>query len=135
MVMAGERPEEAPPRRYTRPVMARFCRRLLGIACLVGVAVAVARVRSRLATPTPLGIPTGTPVGPTPSGETAPAPGDDLSQIRGVGPVYGARLADAGITRFAALADADPATVAAAAGVTPGRATDWISQAAALAAR
>jgi predicted flap endonuclease-1-like 5' DNA nuclease len=135
MVMAGDRPEEAVPGRYTRRVMARLCRRLLGIACLVGVAVAVARVRSRLATPTPLGIPAGTPVAAAPGGETAPAPGDDLSQIRGVGPVYGARLGDVGITGFAALAAADPALVAAAVGVTPGRAADWISQAAALAAR
>ena len=62
-----------------------------------------------------------------------PAAGsDDLSEVKGIGPVYRARLEQAGITTFAAMVAAGAEAVAAAAEVTVDRATDWLSQAAAL---
>ncbi len=53
---------------------------------------------------------------------------DDLTDIKGIGPKYSQQLADMGITTFAALAEADAATVSAEFG---GRASieDWIAQA------
>lgn len=65
---------------------------------------------------------------PTPSSER-----DDLTGLKGIGPTYRDRLLEAGVTTFTALADADAADVAAAAGVSRSRASDWISQAADLA--
>lgn len=64
---------------------------------------------------------------------TVPEPGtDDLSEVKGIGPVYRARLEQAGISTFAAMVKAGPDRVAEAAGVTADRAADWLSQAAAL---
>jgi predicted flap endonuclease-1-like 5' DNA nuclease len=60
---------------------------------------------------------------------------DDLSEVKGIGPVYAARLADAGIDGFAALAAASAETVAESAGVSERMAIDWISQASKLAGR
>ena len=69
---------------------------------------------------------------PAGAGEApTPAEADDLAEVSGIGPVYRARLADAGITTFARLAAADPDAVVAATGVPPARAADWIAQAAA----
>lgn len=57
---------------------------------------------------------------------------DDLSEVKGIGPVYRARLEQAGITTFAGLVAAGADAVAEAAEVTADRARDWLSQAAAL---
>ena len=70
-------------------------------------------------------------VPPPPTKRTAPV--DDLSDVTGIGPVYRARLGEAGIDSFAALAAADAESVAEAAGVPVDRAQDWIEQAAGLA--
>ena len=67
-------------------------------------------------------------VAPAPSPNTATS-SDDLSDITGIGPVYRARLEQAGLTTFAALAAADPEAIAAAAEVTEDRAADWKTQA------
>ena len=67
----------------------------------------------------------------TPDAEAAPA--DDLSEVKGIGPVYSRRLSEAGITTFAQLASTEPATVAAAAEVSEELASDWTDQAAVLA--
>lgn len=56
-------------------------------------------------------------------------PGEPLAAIDGIGPVYESRLSDSGIPDMAALAKASPDSVAEAAGVSAGRARDWISQA------
>jgi predicted flap endonuclease-1-like 5' DNA nuclease len=73
---------------------------------------------------------------PAGAGEApAPAEADDLAEVSGIGPVYRARLAEAGITTFARLAAADPDAVIAATGVPPARAAYWIAQAAARGAR
>jgi predicted flap endonuclease-1-like 5' DNA nuclease len=66
-----------------------------------------------------------------PSQPTADA--DDLSEVVGIGPVYRARLEQAGITSFTDLAQASPEDIAAAAQVAEDRATDWRDQAAGLA--
>jgi predicted flap endonuclease-1-like 5' DNA nuclease len=50
----------------------------------------------------------------------------------GVGPVYAGRLRTAGITTFAAVAQANPQRLAAAAGVPMSRVAAWIEQAAVL---
>ena len=53
---------------------------------------------------------------------------DDLTEIKGIGPKYSQQLNDLGIASFAALAAADPETLAAA---FEARAAveDWIAQA------
>lgn len=64
-------------------------------------------------------------VAPPPTAERADA--DDLSEIKGIGPVFKGRLAAAGISRFDELAATEPDTVAEAAGVTETRAAEWIA--------
>jgi predicted flap endonuclease-1-like 5' DNA nuclease len=54
---------------------------------------------------------------------------DDLTIIKGVGPVYAARLNDAGITSLAGLATAEAAAIAATIDVASGRVNDWIAEA------
>ncbi len=53
---------------------------------------------------------------------------DDLTRIKGIGPVSTKKLADIGITTFAELAAADPATVAARFD-SRANVADWIAQA------
>ena len=55
---------------------------------------------------------------------------DDLTGVKGIGPVYAERLVEAGITTFAELANADVAAVAGAAGVSESMAEGWLEQAA-----
>ena len=55
--------------------------------------------------------------------------GDDLTTIRGIGPVFAARLQESGYLTFASLATADPSALAEAAGVSVDRAEDWAAQA------
>ena len=64
-----------------------------------------------------------------PSAGTPSAAADDLGEVKGIGPVYRARLAEAGIETFAGLSAASAESVAEAAGVPAERATDWIDQA------
>lgn len=107
---------------------------LVGIGA--GAAAVVWVIKDRL-----LG-PESKPMGPeeAPAFRVAPADtpsepeagDDDLSEVKGIGPVYRGRLEQAGITTFAALVDAGPDRVAEAAEVTVERATDWLAQAAAL---
>ncbi|SEW05394.1 DUF4332 domain-containing protein [Halobacterium jilantaiense] len=54
---------------------------------------------------------------------------DDLTEIKGVGPAYADRLHDAGVTTFAALADADPDELAADTDLSPKRVGRWIDRA------
>ena len=57
---------------------------------------------------------------------------DDLSAIRGIGPVFKARLAAAGISRFDELAALEADRIAGLAGVPESRAREWIDQARSL---
>lgn len=116
--------------------MKRFLRFVILLIGLVAVAVIAARLRERLAVPPAAGLPEEDEGEPTGAADTsAPTAAEDLARVWGIGPVYRTRLAEAGITTFAALGAADPVFVAATTGVPPGRAADWIAQAAALAAR
>ena len=65
---------------------------------------------------------------PPPPPEVPPQP-EDLSQIKGIGPVYQAKLADAGIVRFDELADSDAMTVAARIEAPVSRVQRWIDEA------
>jgi predicted flap endonuclease-1-like 5' DNA nuclease len=95
---------------------------------VVGLGAAVWALRDKLL-PAP-----GIPDEPPPRFRTnAPGPAvaaDDLTQVKGIGPVYAERLVDAGITTFAELADADVAAVAGAARVSESVAESWLEQAA-----
>jgi large subunit ribosomal protein L21 len=53
---------------------------------------------------------------------------DDLTSIKGIGPVSNKKLADIGVTTFAELAAADPATVMARFD-SRANVADWIAQA------
>lgn len=66
----------------------------------------------------------------TPPGPIPGAGAEDLSRAAGIGPVFAARLREAGIDTPADLAVADPAQVAELAGVPLLRAQTWIDQAA-----
>lgn len=62
------------------------------------------------------------------AGSSTPSGADDLTKIKGIGPVSAKTLGTIGITTFAALGAADPATIAAQ---FDSRAdvNDWIAQA------
>ncbi len=103
---------------------------LIGIGA--GAAAVVWLVKDRLLGPET--VPVGSEdapafrVGPDP-----PAPpvsrNDDLLEIRGIGPVYEARLKQAEITTFSGLASATAAAITAIAGISEKKAEDWIQQA------
>jgi predicted flap endonuclease-1-like 5' DNA nuclease len=58
---------------------------------------------------------------------------DDLSEVKGIGPVYRARLIEGGITTFSALAKTAPARLAEIAEVGEETAAAWAKQASTLA--
>jgi len=94
---------------------------------IVGFGAAVWALRDKLL-PAP-----EIPEGPPPrfrTGGTEDTATDDLTDVKGIGPVYAERLTTAGMTTFAELAASDPATIAEAAGVSESTATSWIEQAA-----
>ncbi len=96
---------------------------------IVGLGAAVWALRDRLL-PAP-----EIPDGPPPrfrTGDTPAAPHDDLTAVKGIGPVYAERLVEAGITSFAALVNADAVAVSEAAGVSESTAKSWMEQAADL---
>lgn len=109
---------------------------LVGIGA--GVAAVVWLVKDRLLGPETV------PVSPedAPAFRVAPGPppsptaaDDDLSDVKGIGPVYRARLQQAGITTFSGLASASTAEIASTAEVPEEKAADWVRQAGDLAAR
>ena len=70
---------------------------------------------------------------PPPHYRSTPPPpdesSDDLTAIKGIGPVYAARLDERGVSSFRALADADAAALAASLGISADAAAAWIAQA------
>ena len=116
--------------------MKRFICLLILLLGVAAAAVIVSRLREQ-----PAALPSAVPpeegeAEPAGGTETPdPAPADDLAEVWGIGPVFRARLAEAGITTFAQLAATDPEAVMAATGVPPARAAAWIAQAAERAAR
>lgn len=95
---------------------------------VIGLGAAVWALRDKLL-PAP-----GIPDEPPPRFRTnVPSPvvaDDDLTKVKGIGPVYAERLVEAGITSFAELAKADVAAVAGTAGVSESTAGSWLEQAA-----
>ncbi len=69
---------------------------------------------------------------PAPHSSKAPTdtPADDLTEIKGIGPVYQERLAEIGITTFASLAEAAPGHTAERLDIAPAMVEDWKIQAA-----
>jgi predicted flap endonuclease-1-like 5' DNA nuclease len=99
-------------------------------AGIVGAVAALAwLVKDRLTGPSPAGNGAPKAVAPPPAAPPPPpepAGDDDLSAISGIGPVYRTRLADAGITSFAALAAADASEVAEQIEAPVSRVQAWI---------
>jgi predicted flap endonuclease-1-like 5' DNA nuclease len=54
---------------------------------------------------------------------------DDLTEIKGIGPVYAAGLTQMGITSFRALSEAEPKTVGDTIGTSVNRVAEWIAEA------
>jgi large subunit ribosomal protein L21 len=114
------------------------CARNLGFLILIGAGFALVLwlLRDKIAGPAPAPVSPAdapkfrVPPAEAPSGDSA----DDLCEINGIGPVYCARLIEAGISTFAALAAADAAAIAARIDTAESRVTEWISQARDLAA-
>jgi len=65
-----------------------------------------------------------------PASEPGSGDGGSVEEIRGIGPTYGERLADAGIHTVSDLAAADAAELCAATGIEEGRIEGWIERAA-----
>ena len=94
---------------------------------VIGLGAAVWALRDKLL-PAP-----EIPDGPPPRFRTvppSPVAVDDLTEVKGIGPVYAQRLVDAGISAFGMLSNADVAAVAGAATVSESQATSWGGQAA-----
>ncbi len=78
------------------------------------------------------------PEGPPPRFRTPPskpaagAEPDDLTKVKGIGPVYAERLAAAGFDTFAALRSAGPEALGDAAGVSAETAAKWVRAASQL---
>ena len=96
--------------------------RIAGV--IVGLGAAAWALRERLM-PAP-----AVPEGPPPkfrTSSTTPSAGtDDLTAVKGIGPVYAERLVAAGIDSFAALASAGAEAAGAAAGVSANTADKWV---------
>jgi len=93
---------------------------------VIGLGAAVWALRDRLL-PAPQ-----IPDGPPPrfrSADTSVMSGDDLTAVKGIGPVYAERLVEADITTFAELVDAGVSAVSEAAGVSESTAVSWMEQA------
>jgi predicted flap endonuclease-1-like 5' DNA nuclease len=54
---------------------------------------------------------------------------DDLTVIKGIGPVYAARLNEAGVQTYRGLSEIDAGTIADSVGTTPEAVANWIAQA------
>jgi hypothetical protein len=77
--------------------------------------------------------PPGFRVAPHPPDPVEKAPEkDDLTIVKGVGPVYSARLEGAGIVSLSGLAAADAEALASLIDVPAGRVSNWIEEAAFL---
>lgn len=70
------------------------------------------------------------PAAPEPKAKTAAAKADDLTEINGIGPTFAKRLAEAGVTTFAALAASTPEHLHEVTHATAvAKPEEWIAQA------
>jgi predicted flap endonuclease-1-like 5' DNA nuclease len=101
------------------------------VALGAGFAAVLWMLRDRLvapgASPVSAGDAPAFRVAPPPAPDRSDA--EDLSQIRGIGPVFKGRLAAAGIARFEEVAATPAARLAEIAGVSESKAAEWITQA------
>ena len=104
-------------------------RRLIKLSGLLALAVAIVWLTREHLLPTP-----HLPHEPPPHYRSTPPPPasqpDDLTAIKGIGPVYATRLGSIGISTFHQLAEADSRTVADTLSLPFEAVSDWISQAA-----
>ncbi len=94
--------------------------RIAGV--VVGLGAAAWALRDRLLPP-PVA-----PEGPAPAFRTPPTP-DDLTKVKGIGPVYAERLAAAGMSTFKSMIAAGAEAVGDAAGVSKQTADKWVTSA------
>ncbi len=103
-------------------------KRLFRLAVLVAFVAAVVWLTRERMLPTP-----HVPDEPPPHYRSTPPPpqatADDLTEVKGIGPVYAARLHELGITSFRALAEVDASSVADSLGVSAETAAGWAKQA------
>jgi predicted flap endonuclease-1-like 5' DNA nuclease len=103
-------------------------KKLFQFAGFVGLVAAIVWLTREHLLPTP-----HVPHEPPPHYRSTPPPPeatpDDLTQIKGIGPVYAGRLEMLGITTFRALSESDERVIADSLGTTDRAAADWISQA------
>lgn len=103
-------------------------RRLIRLATLALVVATIVWLTREHLLPTPR-----VPHEPPPHYRSTPPPPDrpedDLTAIKGIGPVYAARLEASGVTSFRALADSDATTLATNLGISANATADWIAQA------
>lgn len=100
------------------------------VTTVAGVAFMFWLLRDRLVHLSPRRSAFVSPIRPAPA--DAVPPRADITEVKGIGPVFAERLAVFGIHGLAGLSVADPGTVATAAGVTEDRAAEWIAEAASL---
>ena len=103
-------------------------RRLIRLATLAAVVITIVWLTREHLLPTPR-----VSHEPPPHYRSTPPPpddsGDDLTVIKGIGPVYAARLDESGVRSLRALADSDATALATSLGISAGTAADWIAQA------
>lgn len=111
--------------------MKKLMKLIVALGVLAGVAYAL---RDQLMPPPQAPSSTPPPFRTTHDGAAPVTAGpDDLQRVNGIGPVRVEQLAEAGVTTFAELSDADAVDIAARLGVSVSQAEDWIGQAAGLA--
>ena len=106
--------------------------RIAGV--VVGLGAAVWALRDQLL-PAPEVHPEDPPAFREPASDgdvSGDAPADDLTVIKGIGPVTADKLGDAGITSIEQLAAADPDALAESVGSSPKSVARWVEEAASL---
>ena len=103
-------------------------RKLFRFAALVALASAIVWLTREHLLPTPQ-----VSHEPAPHYRSTPPPPqatpDDLTAIKGIGPVFADRLADLGIKSFRGLSEIAPEAVADDLGTSPETVSDWVAQA------
>jgi predicted flap endonuclease-1-like 5' DNA nuclease len=104
-------------------------KKLLRFALVVTVIAAIVWLTRERLLPPPRVVP-NEPRPPYRSTPPAPKSGpDDLTVIKGIGPVYSRRLNEAGVRSFRGLTEIDAAGIAQSVGVAESVINDWIAQA------
>lgn len=113
--------------------MTRLLRKLLFLGAVAGAFYWLREKmmpppQPRLASPPPFRTTEPAPSVQTPS-QSSTKTRDDLTRVKGIGPVYQKRLAEDDITTFADLADGDAVAIAAGIDMSVQQVEDWQEQA------